>query len=102
MPDHLFQHGSATNALCLQLPYSQVNRGGEFMFFINNPSTWHLNFARGNAICDRLQDFGEPKESGIFLTQGIHLRGGRGQSRLAPILIVNAKIVILKKNTITQ
>ena len=25
-----------------------------------------------------------------------------GQSRLAPILIVNAKIVMLKKNTITQ
>jgi hypothetical protein len=25
-----------------------------------------------------------------------------GQSRLAPMLIVNAKIVMLKKNTITQ
>ena len=32
----------------------------------------------------------------------ISMPGGMGQSRLAPMLIVNAKIVMLKKNTITQ
>jgi len=69
----------------LPVALPQINRGGEFVFFVDSLSAGYLNFARGNARCDRLQDFGVPKEAGIFLTQSIHLRAGRVHHQMVEI-----------------
>ena len=87
MPDHFFQQCSIISTLCFQLAYPLINRGGEFVFFVNSPSAGNVNFARGNARCDRLQDFGVPKEAGIFLTQSIHLRAGRVHLKVAMLAV---------------